>query len=112
MDLSAKIFVAVLMIELPSSGLAQLGPNVTINTTHGLLRGIELPQSYAFLGVPFAKPPVNELRLQAPQVMDPWDDIRDAKEKSPGCMQVCVQPPDGCPASVSMLPLAIFITLL
>lgn len=33
---------------------------------------------YKFLGVPYGKPPVGELRFKAPQPVDPWEGIRDA----------------------------------
>lgn len=97
---NALIIRALLFMVSSAHVLAQLGPDIIINTTHGRMRGIDEGYSYAFLGVPFAKPPVGDLRLRDPQPMDPWDDIYEANEKSPGCMQVCVQPPDGCPSSV------------
>lgn len=49
-------------------------------TIYGEIEGIEKKDHFAFLGVPFAKPPVGELRFKAPQPPEPWNGIREAKE--------------------------------
>lgn len=39
---------------------------------------------HAYLGVPFAKPPVgNSLRLAAPQPVERWEGVRDATKQPP-----------------------------
>jgi para-nitrobenzyl esterase len=40
-----------------------------------------------FRGVPFAAPPVADLRWKAPQPVTPWDGVRKADEYGPHCMQ-------------------------
>ncbi|XP_043843982.1 carboxylesterase 4A-like [Dromiciops gliroides] len=40
-----------------------------------------------YLGVPFAKPPVGNLRFAPPQPPEPWDDLRDAGTYPPACLQ-------------------------
>ena len=40
-----------------------------------------------FLGVPFAKPPVGELRWRAPEPPDSWAEVRQAKSFGPACSQ-------------------------
>lgn len=40
-----------------------------------------------FYGIPFAKPPINELRFRHPQPMDPWRGIFNATRKPNSCMQ-------------------------
>jgi para-nitrobenzyl esterase len=41
----------------------------------------------AFLGIPFAAPPVGDLRWREPQPVKPWDGVRKATEFGPRAMQ-------------------------
>ncbi len=56
-------------------------------TTSGAVRGrwrdLAGARSAAFLGVPFAEPPVGALRFAAPQRRAPWDGVREAAEYGP-----------------------------
>ena len=47
----------------------------------------KLPGTMAFLGIPYAKPPVGELRYKAPQLPVSWEGIRDCSEFGPSCIQ-------------------------
>jgi para-nitrobenzyl esterase len=40
-----------------------------------------------FKGIPYAAPPVGELRWKSPQPPKPWDEVRAAAEWGPRCMQ-------------------------
>ncbi|WP_109209086.1 MULTISPECIES: carboxylesterase family protein [Microbacterium] len=56
---------------------------VVADTVAGQVRGFWRGEpgaggSAAFLGIPFAKPPVGALRFAAPVPMDPWEGVRDA----------------------------------
>jgi para-nitrobenzyl esterase len=58
------------------------------DTAAGRVRGIWRGEpgaggSAAFLGIPFAKPPVGELRFAAPAPVEPWEGVRDALEFAP-----------------------------
>jgi para-nitrobenzyl esterase len=49
-----------------------------VSTSYGRLRGEARGGHLAFLGVPFAQPPVGALRFMAPQPPAPWSGVRDA----------------------------------
>lgn len=44
-------------------------------------------QYFAFEGVPFAKPPLGELRFKAPQPLETWTDIKDCTNVRAKCIQ-------------------------
>ncbi|WP_160719885.1 carboxylesterase/lipase family protein [Bacillus sp. USDA818B3_A] len=50
--------------------------SITIaNTAKGKMKGISLKAYTVFKGIPYAKPPVGDLRWKAPQEVDAWDNI-------------------------------------
>ena len=50
-------------------------------TTYGKVRGTEIADGiYGWRGIPYAQPPVGELRLRPPQPPQPWAGVRDATE--------------------------------
>ena len=57
------------------------------STTLGMVRGFEADELIKFLGIPFAKPPVDELRFRPPVLPDPWIETFEASEFGPACMQ-------------------------
>ena len=51
-----------------------------IDTTLGRIQGLSEDGLHIFRGIPFAAPPVGELRFRAPQPHPGWDGLRDATE--------------------------------
>lgn len=57
-------------------------------TKYGVLQGVRSNAGYAlFRGVPYAAPPVGELRWRPPQDPEPWEGVRMADTFGPACMQ-------------------------
>ncbi|MGE2730080.1 carboxylesterase/lipase family protein [Mycolicibacterium vaccae] len=65
---------------------AQADPAV-VQTATGAVRGVDPPGYRVFRGVPYAAPPVGPLRFAAPQPPPAWDDVRDAEQDGPRCIQ-------------------------
>ena len=61
----------------------------TVKTENGFVRGIPGadPRITAFKGIPFAKPPVGELRWRAPEPAEDWEGVRDCCRFAPISMQ-------------------------
>lgn len=58
----------------------------------GKIEGIVMRTRYdeefdSFLGIPYAMPPLGELRFRAPVEAEPWSDVLKAFQFSPMCMQ-------------------------
>jgi len=55
--------------------------NESVTITDGRLQGTRLAQSQviAWLGVPYAQPPIGKLRWKAPRKLAPWEGIRSAQ---------------------------------
>ena len=54
-----------------------------VDTAAGRVRGFWRGSSAAFLGIPFAEPPVGDLRFAAPVPARPWSGVRDATQHGP-----------------------------
>lgn len=63
-----------------------------VRTGAGALCGLRLESgSVAFLGVPYAAPPVGELRWRPPEPVPLWEGIREATSLAPACPQPSFQ---------------------
>ncbi|WP_449567260.1 carboxylesterase/lipase family protein [Lelliottia nimipressuralis] len=76
-------------------------PVVTV--TGGQIRGITDGTIQTFKGIPYASPPVEELRWRAPQPVKTWSGVRDASRFGKSCMQT-----DDLPQSEDCLTLNVW----
>ncbi|MCC4602382.1 carboxylesterase/lipase family protein [Xanthomonas campestris] len=72
--------------EVPALVEARDAQAVVVQTDTGPVRGVASAQGRAFLGVPFAAPPVGALRFRAPQPVAAWTRVRDATQAGPACL--------------------------
>lgn len=94
MHRSSNIFLIILVLEVLVIRGSHSSPtdNLIVTTNYGKLKGILESSRYnrtycAFKGIPFAKPPVGNLRFRAPIPPDPWKNVRDASKDAPMCIQ-------------------------
>jgi para-nitrobenzyl esterase len=59
-----------------------------VETEYGKLNGYLNGDAVVWMGVPYAKPPVNELRWKAPQDPEPWGGVREAISPAKKCTQL------------------------
>jgi len=71
------------------AALALAAINDPIRVENGLLSGgsASSPEVRVYKGIPFAAPPVGELRWKAPKAAAFWQGVRQATQFSPMCMQ-------------------------
>lgn len=81
-------------IALAILAAAHLGAAISqpVKVEGGLVSGVadKDPSITAFKGIPFAAPPVGDLRWRAPKSVLPWQGVRKASEFGASCMQTIV----------------------
>ena len=74
-----------LAIAIPCAALAA---EPRVKTSNGTLEGTTEPSGIqAYRGIPFAEPPIDDLRWQPPQPARNWSGVRNAKQFGPRCVQ-------------------------
>ncbi|WP_283139355.1 carboxylesterase/lipase family protein [Rhizohabitans arisaemae] len=81
---AAAGLVAVLLPATPALAVAK-GP--VVRTDAGLVRGAVLEDRRVFHGIPYAAPPVGELRWRSPRPPVPWKGVRATTRPGPACAQ-------------------------
>lgn len=62
-------------------------PAIVVESLYGKLRGQREGPVTVWKGIPYAKPPIGDLRFRAPQPPDPWINVRDALLFGPSAIQ-------------------------
>src|SRR4051812_40382135 len=87
--LRAFSFLCVLSLISVAFAAEGSGSAPVVIVTGGQIRGRLLPdgRGAVFKGIPFAQPPVGELRWREPQPVKAWNGIREAVESGPPAAQ-------------------------
>ncbi|SPO06991.1 related to triacylglycerol lipase V precursor [Cephalotrichum gorgonifer] len=92
---SAALIVVTAAVSRPIVEARSCDVDLTIQTTGGIVHGTvdsATPAVRKFLGIPYAKPPVNDLRFAPPEPAPPFGEL-DATELPPSCMQYALTSP-------------------
>ncbi len=89
--LGGAVLVALLATRRPAPAPAPVYkplPATQRSLADGKIVGFDHPAGgHAWLGIPYAAPPVGELRWRMPQPVEPWQGVREALETGPMCVQ-------------------------
>jgi para-nitrobenzyl esterase len=82
----SKFFSAIVLIV---GLLVNIQAADRVKTANGIVEGTGKQKSgvRTFRGIPFAAPPVGDLRWKAPQPVKNWENVREAVKFGPRCMQ-------------------------
>ncbi len=81
-----KVLAGLFALIIASSCTSPLEPG-QVKVEEGILQGVVTDGLTIFKGIPFAKPPVGELRWKAPQPAEKWNGVKQSTEYAPGPMQ-------------------------
>ncbi len=81
MRLTLALGAAALLAAAP----VQAAPQVEV--PGGTVAGSAVGEVAVFRGIPYAAPPVRELRWRPPAPVTPWNGVRDVSKPAPACLQ-------------------------
>ncbi len=76
-----------LLVMLFAGAFCLAQPPAPVRVEGGLLQGTSEDGLVVYRGIPFAAPPVGELRWRAPQPAPAWSGVRQAGKFGPSCVQ-------------------------
>ncbi|XP_033328430.2 acetylcholinesterase isoform X2 [Megalopta genalis] len=93
--LEHRIRIAILLLASSRRCLAEDLPRTdVVRTASGPVRGViketvwNSVEYSAFLGIPYAEPPLANLRFKPPVPISPWNEVLDAVEEGNACPQI------------------------
>jgi len=83
------VLLTAMILACPSiASNSSANDNFVVQTTKGKIEGSRRPNGGAeFLGIPYAQPPVGNLRWHEPVPIEPWSGVRSATKFGAPCSQ-------------------------
>ncbi len=85
---AAVLLAAATLSATPAEAEGGRRSPTIVRTRAGLVEGTQRDGYRTFEGIPFAAPPVGDLRFAPPHPVEPWDGVRDATVPGSACPQI------------------------
>src|ERR1700756_1613132 len=79
------LFVSIMVTQNASVADAS---NLVVQTKSGAVQGVNVGSVNQWRGIPYAAPPVGNLRWKPPSPLAPWAGVRDGSEFGSHCIQL------------------------
>ena len=80
-------FIALLVLILFIFACSAPTLTTRVEVTGGIIEGVEQDGIFSYKGIPFAAPPIGDLRWKSPQPVVPWEGVKKVDVFAPGPMQ-------------------------
>ena len=81
-----------ILLAIAAVAMTAAAASAAVKVEQGLVEGVAEDGLTVYRGIPFAAPPVGDLRWRAPQPPAKWKGVRQADKYAPYCMQSNVGP--------------------
>ena len=82
-----ELSIIAVLISTFFSGVSGMAQVQSAAVTGGRVEGVLADGVVSFKGIPFAAPPMGDLRWKAPQPLKPWSGVKKADSFGAKCMQ-------------------------
>ena len=86
-----RLLIILVLVTFPCFSVAvpiAAASDLEVQTQNGAVAGMLLGSMKAWEGIPYAAPPIGDLRWRPPAPVTPWAGVRDATQPGPPCIQL------------------------